>query len=111
MGLTLKDLRKNKVAKVASTLLEKELNRLYARVELYTNKIEELKPLLEASAKEEQDRNAKGVPHPYTWHESPTFGFKSIINNAEVTINKAYKKIKIIEAELTDRILTGGINV
>lgn len=105
--MELKHLVKNKVTKIKTSILEKELVKFQVRIKKHEELIKKNEPILKVLLDEELDRNTKKIKPPYKWHENPVSKIKGELNNSTVAIKKALKKIKLIEAELLDRIITG----
>ena len=104
--MKLKQLAKDKIYKIDSAVLEKELRVLQQRIDKHRKIIEEHIPLKEQLEKEAIERNTKGLPAPYPWHADPLSDTNDVINSSKVLIEKTKLKMKIIEQEMIDRLLT-----
>lgn len=107
--MKLKQLAKDKIVKIDSIVLEKELRILQERIDKHRKIIEEHIPLKEQLQKEAVERSAKGIPCPYLWHADPLLDTNDVINSSKVLIEKTKRKIKIIEQEMIDRLLTDNV--
>ena len=111
--LTLKRLR-NKMKSIDSLILDTELNRLMLIINNHEDQIEVLRGKREIVLKEQMERDANEIPNPFHWRDDPVVYLGHEIKGSEVLIKKLNKKVKLIETELSERILMGeygGVNV
>jgi hypothetical protein len=114
--MELKHLRKNKIAKIKTEVLENELNKLESRRDIYQATIEEKEPI-HRLLKERLIESGEGLD---TWRgrikselkewsdDKETYHMAdNDIRNAQHGLKKTAEKKRLIEQELVDRLLTG----
>lgn len=107
--IKLKQLAKDKIGKISFVVLEKELRILQDRIIKHEELIKNYLPIKEQLVEEGIKNKTLGEPSPYSWYEDPLRDVCVQISVSESMISKTKKKMKIIEYEMIDRVLTGDI--